>query len=486
MTPGSLAHIAPPSPGRGPLPTREAQEADQARLTAIQACVDRLVAILTGAGIPYCILRNRDMIPAGLVGWKDIDILVPGDLSVRDLAALLAPLAPANIGPMRRGHTSFYLPASDIFIRVDVYHGDLRWKQAPFANHRAVLARRQEDRGYMVAAPIDQASIVWISKLLTDGRLPDSYHQLVTDAVRQAPDVIRGMIATVLGERLADDLVALAVAGRVADSAQLADACRRALWVRALRRRPLASSWAFIRQIGHGLAQRAHPSGLDVTLLGPDGSGKTLVCTRIADSPLRTVPYKKIRIQKGYRQHLPELRKIAGALVRRPIAPVGDARDPHGAPPHHPLVWLLKFVYYTVDTWLQHVQTRRDLAHTGLVIRDRYLIELTIDARRYRYVGPSFIPHLIATIQPRPTMVIVLDAPPDVLQTRKHEVPLEESIRQRQAYRELALRHANGHIVRSDRPIDDVVRDVLDLLIAHAKVRTRTRYGVTMTGGGAP
>ena len=466
------------------LATPSLPDADRTRTAAIRALVDNIAATLTRAGVPWCILRNRELIPAGLAGWKDVDILVPGTLTVRDLAMLFAPLEPANIGPMRRGHTSFYFPASDIFVRIDVYHGDLRWKQAPFVDHGDVLERSVDDRGYMIASPIDQAYIAWFSKLLAEGKFPDRYEALVTRHVRENPDAFHRMIARAFGTHLAGQLMALALDGHVRESTLLAHACRRAVWANAMRRHPVATPLAFLRQIGHGLVQRARPSGLDVTLLGPDGSGKTLVSTRIAGSSLRDVPYKTVSIQKGYRQNLPELRTIAGFVLRRSIAPVGDARDPHGAPAHRPLTWLVKFGYYTIDIWLQHIQARRAVAHTSLVLRDRHLMELTIDARRYRYAGPSWIPRLIATLQPRPAMVIVLDAPPEVLQARKHDVSMEESIRQREAYRQLAMRHPHGYIVRSDRAVDDVTRDVAGVIADFTRGRTRNRYGHHRGTGG--
>lgn len=465
--------------------TSPAHRASTTRVAAVRPLVDNVTGLLTAAGIPWCILRNRDLIPDGLTGWNDVDILIPESVTVRDLAALFTPLEPANIGPMRRGHTSLYFPASDIFVRIDVYHGDLRWKQAPFVDHQEVLDHRLDDRGYMVAAPIDQAYIAWFSKLLAEGAFPDRYEALVTSNVREDPDTFHRMIARAFGTPLADKLVALAIDGRVTESTLLAPACRRAVWANAMRRHPVATPLSFFRQIGHGLVQRARPSGLDVTLLGPDGSGKTLVSTLIAGSTLRQVPYKKVSIQKGYRRHLPELRKFAGFVLRRSITPVGDARDPHGAPPHHPLTWLVKFGYYTIDIWLQHIQARRNIAHTSLVLRDRHLMELTIDARRYRYAGPSWIPRLIAALQPRPTIVFVLDAPPEVLQARKHDVSMEESIRQRDAYRQLALRHPHGHIVRSDRAIEAVTRDVAGIIASFTLDRTRDRYGRHRGRGGA-
>ena len=44
-------------------------------------------------------------------------------------------------------------------------------------------------------------------------------------------------------------------------------------------------------------------------------------------------------------------------------------------------------------------------------------------------------------------LIFCLDAPPEVIQTRKQEVSFEETTRQREAYRELVSKLPNGQII---------------------------------------
>ena len=69
-----------------------------------------------------------------------------------------------------------------------------------------------------------------------------------------------------------------------------------------------------------------------------------------------------------------------------------------------------------------------------------------------------------------------LDAPADVLQSRKQEVPFDETARQRSAYRELAAQLPQGRIVDASQGIERVVSDVREEIIRWLAARTRRRF----------
>jgi thymidylate kinase len=76
---------------------------------------------------------------------------------------------------------------------------------------------------------------------------------------------------------------------------------------------------------------------------------------------------------------------------------------------------------------------------------------------------------------PRPDLVVLLDAPSDLVQRRKQEVAAAETERQRGAYLAYVRALANGRVVDASRPLDevaaDVVRLVVDLLARRAAAR---------------
>ena len=60
-----------------------------------------------------------------------------------------------------------------------------------------------------------------------------------------------------------------------------------------------------------------------------------------------------------------------------------------------------------------------------MVVNHRYLLDAIIDRRRYRYSGPRWLLRFIWRIVPKPDLVLLLDAPPEVIASRKSELPLE-------------------------------------------------------------
>jgi thymidylate kinase len=97
----------------------------------------------------------------------------------------------------------------------------------------------------------------------------------------------------------------------------------------------------------------------------------------------------------------------------------------------------------------------------GLVVFDRYYYDLLVDFRRFRYKGPRWPVALLARCVPRPDLLLILNAPAEVLQTRKQEVSREESERQMNCYLEIAQTRwlqGKARLIDAAQPLDRVVR----------------------------
>jgi thymidylate kinase len=97
-------------------------------------------------------------------------------------------------------------------------------------------------------------------------------------------------------------------------------------------------------------------------------------------------------------------------------------------------------------------------AKNTVLIFDRYYLDLVVDPRRYRFRGPAWLVTLVGKFIIKPDVCILLDAPAEVLQARKQEVPLEESARQREAYRQIVGGMKNGVILDASQPLENVVQ----------------------------
>jgi len=224
---------------------------------------------------------------------------------------------------------------------------------------------------------------------------------------------------------------------------------------------------------GRRLLSIVQPAGLMVALLGVDGAGKTAVVSRVEADLSPAFENTKLY----HRRPLASLRR----WFQRSQMDVDDGDshifETHGQPYRSLAASLFKLGFWWVDYvfvgYLMDIRPR--LVDTTLVLFDRYYYDLLVYPKRYRYGGPQWLARFVGSAIPEPHLVILLDAPPEVIQARKQEVAFEEIVRQRAAYLELVGHLRNGHVVDGSKPLGEVVTEVEEIILHHMVARTRRR-----------
>jgi thymidylate kinase len=167
-------------------------------------------------------------------------------------------------------------------------------------------------------------------------------------------------------------------------------------------------------------------------------------------------------------------------LQRVLAGPLTPPSAPHSRPPRSLLGSLAKTMFWLLDYTLgYYVTIRPELVRSTLVLFDRYLLDVLVDPRRYRYGGPPWLVRALWRVVPKPDLVILLDAPAEILQGRKLEVAPEEAARQREAYRDLVRGLSNGHLVDAARPVEEVAAQVDAIVLDFLNRRTARRLGIS-------
>ena len=457
-------------------PDADIQPSTSSTALAMNELVSELFNRLDGQGIPYCLLRNRDRIPDGLVTGSAVCLLVHEQLGMDDFIALVADFGPRQIVTQRDGLTTLFFGVDQRMLRIDVYTGDISWRGAVIRNGRDILAARRDDNGMMVASPVDQAFIAWLERLVR-GKSKPADIPFIVDTIQANEAAFRRLAADAFGSDMAERLMGFVSNERLGESRSLVKDVRRALWRNSLQKAPAKSFTGAFRHGMSAVRNLVRPAGLNVVLLGPDGAGKTTLGSSLALQPAGVMPFTAVEHVWFSHRILPTW-NVVRSWVRRNRAPSRQvAVDPYRKPRLHPVVWLTYQAYKTLNFWLCELTLiRRSRAHAKLVIHDRHPLEVTLDPRRYRYTGPLVFARWMSNLSPKPELVIVLDADPEIIQMRKQEVTLEETRRQMEAYRTFAASTPHAYLVDATRPAEEVVDQVVALLTEHVSRRTRARF----------
>jgi thymidylate kinase len=225
---------------------------------------------------------------------------------------------------------------------------------------------------------------------------------------------------------------------------------------------------------------------ISIALIGGDGSGKSTISTMlIEDFPL---PVKRVYMGANIESSnytLPWTKlilKLKLFLIRRQAKKKG-IEDETYLTTHHiehrqvktgPVRVLLRSTYRFAEYVYRLGVAWWFKRHGYNVIFDRhFLFDTIVDPENPdRSAGTAMkrANHwLLATVLPRPDLFLYLDATPEIMLTRKHEVTVEYLQKQRQIWLNLGKKFDNFVCVDANRPIEQVYADVSAIIHDHCK-----------------
>jgi thymidylate kinase len=418
------------------------------------------------AGIEFVVLRNYERLPLFAPG--DVDVLVAEGQRARAEELLCAAAGAAGY---RLHNRAEYVPVSLYFHHLPSRHQvhvdlstSLRWRGFDLLGADRVLAGRVEHGLFFIPQPIHEAVVTLLTGLLFNGRVKEKYRSGISRAFQAQPDPATPILSEALGEQEATRLAGLVRREDWPAVEDRARRLRRALAWRQVRCRPCHTARVLASDTLRLLRRFIHPPGLVVVICGPDGIGKSTVTN--AALSLLSVTFSP---QKGLHIHW-KPRVLSAGRSDDPTT------NPHGQRPRNPVASLLYFAFHWLEFLLgSWVRIRPATFRGGLVIAERFFYDFLVDQRRYRLRLPRWIVAWGCAWLPQPDLVLLLDAPAEVVQRRKREVPPQETARQRNAYLGLVKGLRNGGVIDALQPPEKVATDiqavVLDLLTVRAAKR---------------
>jgi thymidylate kinase len=204
-----------------------------------------------------------------------------------------------------------------------------------------------------------------------------------------------------------------------------------------------------------------------VTLIGPDGAGKTTLTRRLEASGLLPFRYLYMGVNiAASNVALPTARLAERLKMRSNHAPAAGGPAPSGAArtgSRARIRALARLGNRLADEWFRQLVSWSYQLRGFVVLYDRHFVfdfapemEAGPGDRLDRQLHRWCLTHLY----PRPGLVIFLDAPGEVLFARKGESTVEELERRRQAFLRQGKRLPNFVRVDATRPLEEVYSHV--------------------------
>ncbi len=442
-----------------------------------------VVETLERAGHDLCILHGYEDYPERI--RSDIDAIsrnpeeIPRILSEDGAVSVIQVIDTQPAAALWLALFRWY-DGEPVIIRLHVFRGDYRIDGRVFFEGEEFLGNCRDYKFFKVPPPALEFA-AYLVKRTAKGSLDEEQGSLLSRRYTEDPTSCQQYLARLLPE---DEATLVAEAART-ESWETVRARSGELYLhmasRVASERPVAVLWNRLGDKLQKLGRAIRPPGLMVAFLGVDGAGKSTVMAhlernlapafwstsryhgRALESPLRWT--KRVRAQRQLRDQ--EIKSAASTNTALPT------RDPHNKSSRGLALSLLKLALWWADfTLLGYVRDiYPNLRRGALVLFDRYYQDLLVDPRRHRYGGPLWVARFAGRFFPRPQLTILLDAPPEVLHSRKQEVSFEETSRQREAYLRLVKELPTGHVVDASRPVAAVVAETEKILLEHLATR---------------
>ncbi len=244
-------------------------------------------------------------------------------------------------------------------------------------------------------------------------------------------------------------------------------------WWTSLARDPLKLTGYLFADGRRRIRRWLQPTGLFVVILGPDGVGKTTLINHLVQ--VLGPAFRRHRVFH-WRPMLLWRRKDTGPVT-----------EPHGRP-EHPAWWSVARLFsHLLDYWFGYgLVIRPLLARSGLVVFDRYFHDLLVDPRRYRYGGPLWPVRALRPLIPKPDLVLLLDAPEEVILSRKQEVAPEQVQLQRRNYLRQANEFSRVCVIDAALPLPQVIAGAGGAVTEYLAQRFQRRHGFWLALGERP
>jgi len=419
--------------------------------------------------VRYAVLRNYSNLPYSL-GARDLDLAVhPDDLQAARVAICdVAEKYECKFVRVYRDDMleSFTVTKRDrenrlFSLLIDLLPGRTVYG-VELLSPDEVLRSSKEHNGIKVVGDTYVFLDKWLWHLVigrpTSGRYDAEYARIA----RENQGSLTERIGRLLGDSEAEKRLRVIAEGHCSSLLPLCPFARVGVLYRIAFRSGVSGLVRVLRFLYYRVRDHVAPSGMFLSVSGPDGSGKTTVI----NLALEQLTYLYGSDNVGYRHFRPALLPRIAEVVRSVNAAVEvdeDYAHPHRTAPSGKIQSLARIIYYLLDYFLGYFRKiRPELVKRRIVLYDRYFFDMICDPGRSCIDLPTPLLRFCARLLPLPDFAFFVRVNPAEVHRRKQELTPEKIEALNARYDDLTTR---GWLIAIDN--DASPQQAADAIVDH-------------------
>lgn len=385
---------------------------------------------LSETGEEFVVLRNSEEIFETL--GHDIDLGIMNLKSFHGaFAKIIHEMKLQFLCPLRRGNCPWFLvrdKTKQIILRIDLSEG-LSYRGIKIVSEKTLKEKSTVKQTIPIASPVLQIIGILIKEICHGRKIEQKHKERIKKLYSGLGKERFLNDGTIFVGRKAAKLFfdLISAPGFYSDEGKDFSSIRGKILRHFLLKAPLKSSVSHVKWLKDQIIAFLKPPGMFITLLGPDGSGKSTLCSEI-DSILKNQLFNQVRYYHGHPELLPRLSTIRNKLLKKKhtnqtsqdlAIPVKEKGTPHTA-----IKGSLYVIYYTLDYFLSRIVFRFHRARNDLIIFDRYFYDYSIQPMWKKV--PKWFLKICAFFISKPDLFVFLIADPEIIFRRKPELSPKE------------------------------------------------------------
>ncbi|WP_348611553.1 hypothetical protein [Halobaculum rarum] len=281
-----------------------------------------------------------------------------------------------------------------------------------------ILENRQSQESFYIPEKGAEAAVLCLKDIIQNGHIKSEYTNRISEFAKSDPNSFKNSLIPIYG-KLSQKILQLAIDGDFTKIEKYRFRLLRDIFQSKFTSKKLTG---FIKDHIDEFFQRK--GGAFISLIGPDGSGKSTTAEHLLNNLENE--FVETKYLHGRPNIIPDLSSII-PLIEHRASSGGSTQRGAPSPLPRPYQYIL-IPYYFIDYLLFRLALLRELHRGKVIIADRYFYDYAIQPN-----GVDFDDHLysiFSDLVPHPDLLIYLYASPEVIFNRKPELTTEAIERQ--------------------------------------------------------